>query len=370
MIRILQEYLLKKFWKKSGRKGAELDNESFSSSRKPDIFNNNRKTIAFLGGPISSLGNERWFAGAGDAAESNDINLIAFAGGDFYPAEEIGVGRSQLFDLFNPDLFDGVIIQGEEILRNASEDETKKFFSRISPLPIVCMNGRWDDITTIEFEMENCTEKLMDHLIDYHKYEKIALFRGPDNKYAISLRNVDAYKRALKRHGIPVDENLIVINKVAERLEESKLDEFLETHDINYIDVIVAVKARQAYDIISALHSRGIRVPEDIAVVGCTGEDLEYLEDISELTYCRTATYKIGYKAMMTLLEKIDGHNQPGKIYIDSHIHFGNSCGCHRPNYFQKEKLLNYVEGSQKAAIYKSEEVFNELFLIAKKLGL
>lgn len=128
------------------------------------------------------------------------------------------------------------------------------FFDRYVP-GMVC-----DKVIVDDFESAYRATK---HLITEGR-RRIAHFSGPQ-KLLIARDRLEGYKKALKDAGLPIDESIIIHAENFEMAREAS-NKLLE-HP-NKIDGIFAVNDLTAIGAMLTLQKRGIRIPQDIAIVG------------------------------------------------------------------------------------------------------
>jgi diguanylate cyclase (GGDEF)-like protein len=82
-----------------------------------------------------------------------------------------------------------------------------------------------------------------------------------------------------------------------------------------------------ALGVISALRSRGIVVPDQVAVVGF--DDIpDAIMSFPPLTTVRQPIFELGKKAVELLLESLDGQEMPHHETLPASVAIRNSCGC------------------------------------------
>ena len=84
-----------------------------------------------------------------------------------------------------------------------------------------------------------------------------------------------------------------------------------------------------------AAYEYGLKIPEDLALVGCDDISVASLAGI-ELTTVRQNTYKIGATGVQLLIDKIKGEDQSGisrKIVMESELVIRKTCGFHLNGY-------------------------------------
>jgi DNA-binding LacI/PurR family transcriptional regulator len=117
----------------------------------------------------------------------------------------------------------------------------------------------------------------------------------------IGLNRYEGYLKALKDFGLPVDERLIVrcdTHKAA-RLVTKRL-----IYELHPPDGIFAVNAQTAIGAIQTIKENGLRIPEDIAVVGFSNDIYCTMTD-PQLTSVDQFGYLMGQKAARMILDRI-----------------------------------------------------------------
>jgi DNA-binding LacI/PurR family transcriptional regulator len=122
-----------------------------------------------------------------------------------------------------------------------------------------------------------------------------------------------------------VDEELIVVD---DNIEQAVRDLMTRRPDVTEI---YCVHDDHAITVMRALQNIGLRVPEDVSVIGLDNSaqyiSADVKEGLPELTSVGFSHYKIGSVGAKLLLQKIDdpdlSHN---KIYMSSHLIERDSC--------------------------------------------
>jgi DNA-binding LacI/PurR family transcriptional regulator len=132
-----------------------------------------------------------------------------------------------------------------------------------------------------------------------------------------SQLRLEGYRNALTVAGLPVDESLLVERDVgdargAEAALGAALDRGLK------VDALVCREDLAAIGALRALRRRGLDVPRDVAVVGWDAIDLGASVDPS-LTSVAPDTRALAENALGLLIERIDGHDGPGRQVTVAH---------------------------------------------------
>jgi DNA-binding LacI/PurR family transcriptional regulator len=113
-----------------------------------------------------------------------------------------------IYDLITPSVFDGLIFWGSTICTYVSPLEEKKFFKKFTSFPIINIGSVLEGIPSIIMNDIEGISKIMDHLIAYHGFTRIAFIRGPENHFSAEKR-FQGYLESLKNHGLPINKDLI-----------------------------------------------------------------------------------------------------------------------------------------------------------------
>ncbi|RZS97321.1 LacI family DNA-binding transcriptional regulator [Cecembia calidifontis] len=159
------------------------------------------------------------------------------------------------------------------------------------------------------------------HLID-QGYRRIAHLAGPSN-LAISKKRKEGYLAALSDSGISIDENLIVECPSANEKESFEICLRLFKDPINRPDAIFAHHDIVAAGAMMAIKSLGLRIPEDIGVVGFSNWQFASMID-PPLTSVLQPGIQIGEKATKILLEMIQNkdinHQEISNVVLDTEL--------------------------------------------------
>ncbi|WP_223649581.1 LacI family DNA-binding transcriptional regulator [Hymenobacter psoromatis] len=160
------------------------------------------------------------------------------------------------------------------------------------------------------FNQENVSRVMIDdwsgafavteHLIQ-EGCRRIALLAGPA-ALLISQQRQAGYLGALRKYGLPVADELIAHINFRTEAAVACLDAWLALPQPP--DAIFAINYTNAFDLLLALRRRGLRVPEDLAIVGFGDEFLAGLIEPG-LTTVDLHPYRIGQQAARLFLEQI-----------------------------------------------------------------
>jgi len=280
-----------------------------------------RKTIAVLGAQLNRVWGSEFMAGVLSRARQADVNVISFVGGKPSALDE---GRSYgLYDLIKPGQFDGILLSAD-IAHGLTQTELETFCNYLAPLPMAGFAVPAQGVPSVAADNDGGMRAIVRHLIETHKYERIAFVRGPAGQIEADQR-YNAFLDELKSHQIRFDERLTADGDFSTESGRAAVRTLLDERGMA-VQVIVCANDRMAFGVLEALQQRGIRVPEKIAVTG--------FDDVSEsqsmgvpLTTVRQSFFEAGVQVYDSLMKRIEGQDA-GNVVIPSELVVRWSCGC------------------------------------------
>lgn len=337
-----------------------------------------RKTIAVCVSGFLWESENRIIDGIKEICRKRNTNVLVFDSqirkSDVYTTEidkyrNILRGESEIFNLINYRLIDGLILLSDTIYDKAV---VKKIADscEANNIPLVCAN----DLTAnfrhhVYIDNENSMELMVEHLVTKHKCTKINFIGGMvDNKETIERLN--AYKKVLTKYGIPVDQDRIGYGYFY-RAAVDVAKKFLKSG--KEIEAIVCANDAMAIFVIEYLQKVGISVPEQMIVTGYDGtkEASEFGVPITTLT---VDFEKIGVQCVK-LIDQIEETGIKEKsIGIKSKLIIQESCGCVKKTKTESQDFIDRKFSSENAfnkfttyltqmnALCASDEDTEELF--------
>jgi DNA-binding LacI/PurR family transcriptional regulator len=183
------------------------------------------------------------------------------------------------------------------------------------------------DIPCVTIENKAGALKLMNHLIEVHGYKHIAFLAGPESEEDSYWREL-GYREALSTHGMKIDPGLISTGYFDTSVAQASVAKMLKNG--TKFDAIFTGDDDSATGAITAIQQAGLRVPEDIAVVGF--DDIYISQYLSPpLTTIRAPIEKAGYTAAQQLIRLIQHETVEALVLLPTEIIIRRSCGCPFP---------------------------------------
>ena len=168
-----------------------------------------RPTIGLL---IGRLGDQRYQAyvwpGVADVARERDANLICFVGGALRGPREFDMQRNITYDLASPVNVDGLVTMSGSLGQFIGPEQLGCYFTRYQFLPIVSIALSMENTPSVVVDNTTGVHNLVAHLIEVHKFRRIAFVRGPETNPEAEQR-YHADMSALAEHGIPLEPDLV-----------------------------------------------------------------------------------------------------------------------------------------------------------------
>jgi signal transduction histidine kinase/DNA-binding LacI/PurR family transcriptional regulator/CheY-like chemotaxis protein len=272
-----------------------------------------------------------------DAAQDLGANFICFDGGVLAPTASQGAADAAeanvLYGLVGPDAVDGAVIWSSCLDWDVGEVGIEAFCRRFTGLPVVSVGRAFDGIPSILVDNYQGMGAAVTHLIEHHGYRRIAFLRGPEGAREADLR-LRAYCEVLAHHGLSFDARLVTGPTYWQRSDGVvAVREFLDRRGLRAgvdFEAIVSVGDDMACGVLETLQARGIRVPEDVAVIGFNDDD-EGRAILPALTTVRQPVELMGRTAVTTLMELLVGRAVPGVVTLPLELVVRRSCGCLSP---------------------------------------
>ncbi len=201
-------------------------------------------------------------------------------------------------------------------------DDNQLLVPDLLDLPSVTMSYQLGKIPCVDIENRPALELLIRHLFVIHERRRVACIRGPINNSEATIR-FDAWKNVLASRKIEAS-HWVQGNFDPYRMSDW-IDELLAQGPF---DGLCCPNDLAAFAAIRELQERGLRVPEDVSVIG--------FDDVPEARYespsLSTVNQPIEFQmavALWTLMDRIEGKaSHPDLITLPCRPVYRASCGC------------------------------------------
>lgn len=251
-------------------------------------------------------------SGVENVANENGYNVIVCLSDESFDKEVINM------EMLANGSIDGFIMS------LSKETQQKKDFHHISEvinqgMPVVMFDRVTNDILCDKVIIDDnlAAFQAVQTLID-KGFNKIALITTVDYVSVGKLRT-DGYIKALQMNDLKVNENLIIKIEDIDQSDEL-IEKLIESEKI---DAVFAVNELFAVTAIKAALRKGLRIPEDIAIIGFTDGIISKYSTPSITTVSQNGI-KMGGKAAKMLIERLESDDEDDEQYrtevIETHL--------------------------------------------------
>jgi signal transduction histidine kinase/AraC-like DNA-binding protein/response regulator of citrate/malate metabolism len=164
------------------------------------------------------------------------------------------------------------------------------------------------------------------HLLD-HGHRRIAFIAGLPERSEDSAERLRAYHNAMLEAGLALDPRLIAYGMHHRVGGWQAMQQILATGAP--FTAVLASNDTSCLGAMEALQQAGLRVPEQVAVIGFD-DRLDARASTPSLTTIRHPTFALGYRSVAAVLEQIGGQRPSmPHITIPTQLIIRRSCGCH-----------------------------------------
>lgn len=286
---------------------------------------NTRPTIGYLFVTTLGIGKYHFdlWTGVVDALEAQGADALCFAGGT------LGISPLQnaVFGLVGVEDLDGIIIDNT-VGNRVSHEEFDEFLNRFSSLPMVSLGFVREDIPSVRIDNRKGLRDVLIHLVEAHTYRRVAFIRGPEGS-ADAEERYRAYKGVLAEYHVPFDAALVAGGDFRPEAGEAAIRLLLDERKVEF-DAIMAANDNMAIGALEALQARGIRVPQEVAVVGF--DDVENAAALTpSMTTVRQPVYEQGKVAAEMVMALLAGESVSPEAVLPTELVVRRSCGCTLP---------------------------------------
>jgi len=236
-------------------------------------------------------------------------------------------GEIRIFDKITVEKFDAIVIMSETF---KVKEEQKKLVQRAAAagVPVIAVQRPVEGCINITFDYEEAFRQIVEHMVEVHGYRDIKFMAGvPNNSF--SDARINAYRQVLEEHQIPYHPENVYYGHFWDMPTIQAMDKLMEENP-KLPEAIICANDTMALTVCDYLNKRGIRVPEDVAVSGFDGIEVEKYHQPRLLT--SVLDENIFADELFNLINDenltVGERNQQAMVF--NRIQIGGSCGCCR----------------------------------------
>jgi LacI family transcriptional regulator len=174
------------------------------------------------------------------------------------------------------------------------------------------------DVFKVIIDDKQSAFKAVMHLIE-RGYRNIAHLAGPKT-LEICKERLEGYKEALLYAGVPLKEEYIIYGGMHENDGYASMDELIKKGNVP--DAVFAVNDPVAVGAFQRIKEEGLKIPDDIGIVGFSNNKITTLVD-PPLTTVDQPSFEMGKKAAEILIDLIENPQEsikPSVVVLDTEL--------------------------------------------------
>ena len=288
-------------------------------------MDNSRKRIAVFVGQADEEYQSRFITGFINSSFGYDMDVCVFSMYRKYQnTHGREIGESNIFSLFEPDMFDGLVILEDTIQTAGEADRLEEKLNRTYHKPVLVIEK---DSKYFQSIFTSCREglvKLVSHLIEHHGCRDIVFLAGK-KWHKHTRERLQAVRDALEQHGLSLPESKIIYGDFWYQSGELCADDLLSKGD-KLPDAVICANDPMAIGLCKAFEEHGIRVPQDIAVASYDSS-YEGRTSPRPVTSCIIPAGEFGAYSAKVIYNRLNG-GKTEPFNIGSDVFYGETCGC------------------------------------------
>lgn len=290
------------------------------------MFDNGRKSICVILCDVADYYQEQVCHTLTSYAQVKGYNLAYFSFFLCYGVNtKNGKGEANIINLIPYENFDGFIICHDTFQNQEAVRQIFDYISERTKAPVVTLRRAWGDYPCVLAENSGSIQKIVQHFVDVHGFDRIAFMSGPKEHPDAQARLAD-YKEGLSSRGLAYDEKLVFYGNFWRELTKEAARYF--TMELpEKPQAVICANDYMAIFLCNELINMGVMVPSDIAISGF--DDIwETSTNIPPITTVTMPVEKMSELAFTTLEKQMNGEAVPQVQKVKTMPIIRNSCGC------------------------------------------
>lgn len=266
------------------------------------------------------------FTGAAAAARRHGARVVGFVGGALDGPERLrfGMYRNFTYDLATPESVDGLLISSGTLVNVIGPERLAQWCRRFEPLPMCTLSVPLPGMPCVSSDNAAGMRAALTALLVQGGFRRIVCLRGPLENPEADAR-YEVYRSVLEQHRLPLVPELVVVGDFV-RASAAQAIAALIDRKVDF-QAVIASNDLMALGAMDTLRARGLRVPEDVAVIGFDDTPDGRFAPVP-LSTVRQSIYGLGYAGVELLLRRIHGEPVPANVVLPTELITRRSCGC------------------------------------------
>jgi len=285
-----------------------------------------RRTIALLVGQAYEYYQSSFIEGLLGDLFAGDYDVCVFAMYEKYQntaAREIG--ETSIFKLVPYERFDGFVLMLDTLQTPGLADSIVEAVRARVKVPVITVDKLIEGYPCVQPKHYEGIQALISHLIEDHGLTDIAFLTGK-SWHPYSKERLQAFRDCMEQHGLEVGENRVFYGDFWYTSGENLGDKLVKMNGV-LPQAVACANDQMAVGLAKSLTEHGLRIPEDIAVVGYDSND-EGRYAPKPLTSVTLPARALGAHTAKSICALIEGREMP-EFDEPVEMYYGESCGCH-----------------------------------------
>jgi len=288
----------------------------------PDVAR--RPCIALIVNSLDSAYQTGLRAAVGRAAARRGIDLWVALGRELEHEDEGERALNVMYEWISARSVDGAIIVAGALANFVGNTGISELCRKLAPIKTCSIALALPGVPSIVLDNRAAMRAVVNHLIERHHCRRIAYVSGPSHNEEACQRFA-GYRDALAAAGLPLDDTLLGAGHFSLSTGRAAMTEILgRTRDI---DAVVAANDYMALGAMDELVQQGIRVPEDVRVMGFDDTPVARFAHRALSTMAQPID-DMAERAVDLILESLRGGEPPTVSVLDVQLVLRESCGC------------------------------------------
>lgn len=233
-------------------------------------------------------------AGIEAVVKSKNVDLLLYAVGSEADRVSFFAGRGAWWQRSDALVMIDVALGAESAHRLAS-----------SGARIVTVSGDTDHFSSVSLDERAAAATATQHLID-RGHTRIGLLSGESLSagFRVPVLRLDGFHDALRAAGLPIDPSLEYSGNFSMEGGAEAMAALLDSP--NPPSAVFAMSDEMAFGAISELKSRGLKSPEDVAIIGFDDHQMSELMGLTTIRQPVEAIGELAGRAVLTTIEEAD----------------------------------------------------------------
>ncbi|MCR4640620.1 MAG: GGDEF domain-containing protein [Lachnospiraceae bacterium] len=258
-------------------------------------------------------------------AEKVDFDIFVFISFASYSVHKtLMQGELNIYRSCRPEEYDGIVIfssmmnSDETVLEICARAKEKN-------VPVVSIGMELEGVSSIHIGNEKGMRGIVTHLIEDHGVKDI-IFMGGTEDHVDSRERLEVTRKVMEEHGLSLKDEDVGYGKWSNKRTVDALEEMLEKRK-KLPEAIVCANDIMALAVCTELESRGIRVPQDVAVTGF--DDTENGRIFYPALTTVLQDYEVvAQRACEIIYKKKAQKEKAQKLIVPATPVIAESCGC------------------------------------------